>query len=158
MKAKGGVNFEEDIQDSSNQKELPGDQELKDVSQPEMTIYSDKYYSDLLNSLNFSEKEEDFHDHFDRRLSTIEDIRSPFLYMKGGVRTMRLMKTLRGKSESLTQDLNQKRKEEIEKELKRAAYLCEKEAKDRIKARHVGIVQVALENARTQARLSLRER
>lgn len=152
------LQLEDPLQDDSNYKEELLNADLRDAPTPAMTIYSEKYYSDLLNSLNFSDHDDDVADHSARKGSTPEDLRSPFLYMKGGVRTMRLMKTLRSKVENVLPDQNQKKKGEIEREIQRAAYMCEKEAKEKIKARHVNVLQVALDNASRQVRFSLRER
>ncbi len=137
------------------------EQEVRDLPNQDPVIYSDEYYSELLNSLNFGQREIDsssFNFTSSQGKSEVEDDRSPFLYMRGGVQTMRLLKKLRGKDENFSEKVNKKKKEELNRELKRTAYICEKEAKERIKARHINVVQGALENVRTQVRLSLKER
>jgi hypothetical protein len=131
--------------------------DVHDIADSAIVIYHEDYYSKLLNSLNFNAEKTDYQKHLEVKATELHDERSPYAYMKGGLHSKRLAKALMSKSEGIN-GVNTKRQLELEREIKRTNYLCERDAREKMLARRVNGIDAVIERAGGPFRLTAKEK
>jgi hypothetical protein len=144
------------VQNSSSPFQKNQFEDEKDESS-DVIIYDDAYYATLLDSLNHDADKTEYRLHLDKKSLECEDERSPYVLMKPGIRGQRMIKSIMVNSPA-AKGFTEKKKNDLERELRRTAVLCEKGTKERLEARRLNEVDLLIEKATLPFRLTTKEK